>query len=103
MSKHIKEINSELFHNLSEQEQESVSGGYSRYPFLLQLTKITSLARNEISFSATSGNTSIKQDSAYTSTELVIGIDSSFLGGSRGQRRNRSLNSLLRLLYRLLY
>ncbi|WP_413173305.1 CTB family bacteriocin [Anabaena azotica] len=103
MSDYIDFKNPNLFVELSDQQQEIVSGGYSQYPFLLQLTKITSLSRNQISFLGTSDNTSISQESAYTSTELIIGMDSSFFGGNRRRRRNRSLNSLFNLLYRLFY
>lgn len=104
MPNEISTKNSPLFQQLLELEQELISGGssYLQYPFLLQLTKITSLAKSQIYFSETSGNTSINQESAYTSTEILIGIDSSFLSRNRG-RNNISLNSLFSLLYRLLY
>jgi hypothetical protein len=88
-------IKSELFQQLSEQEQENISsGGLS---FFVKLTKISSSARTRISFSGIS----INIENTYTFTELLIGMDSSFSDGSRGRRRNISINRLLSLLSKL--
>lgn len=96
MQNYIKISESKLFRQLSEQEQENISGG--GLSFFLKLTKIASSARTRISFSGISINT----ETTYTFTELLIGLDSSFSDGSRGRRRNISINRLLSLLSKLL-
>lgn len=96
MQNYIKISESKLFRQLSEQEQENISGG--GLSFFLKLTKISSLARTRISFSGIS----INIENTYTFTELLIGMDSSFSDGSRGRRRNISINRLLSLLSKLL-
>jgi hypothetical protein len=91
MVKTAQIIKSELFQQLSEQEQENISGG--RSDFFLKLTEISSSANIKIS----SLNTTIEINSAYTFRELII--------SSKGRRRrNRSLDidSILKLLSRLL-
>ncbi len=94
MVKNAQIIKSELFQQLSEQEQENISGGR----FLLKLTEISSSANIKISFS----NTTIEINSTYRFRELILGMDSSFSDGSRGRRRNISINRLLSLLFKLL-
>ncbi|MEA5576397.1 hypothetical protein [Anabaena sp. UHCC 0451] len=105
MPNEINTQDSPLFQSLSEQEQEIIYGGrsYSQYPFFLHLLKVSSSAKSQISFSDGSENTSINQESNYTSTELTIGMDSSFLGSGRGRRKNSSLNDFFSLLFWLLY
>lgn len=105
MPNEINTKDSQLFQPLSEQEQEIIYGGrsYSQFPFFLNLLKISSSAKSQISFSDGSENTAINQEANYTSTELTIGMDSSFLGGGRGRRKNRSLNNFFSLLFWLLF
>lgn len=82
MSDHVKPQNSELLINLSEQEQEVVSGGRSSF---LQFTNINSYAESRISV----GNASISQKSAYTFTQFTLGLDFS----SRGRKQRRKGSS----------
>ncbi|MBP5973384.1 hypothetical protein HW132_11720 [Brasilonema sp. CT11] len=98
MSDKIKPYNSELLIHLSEQEQEVVSGGRSSF---LQFTNINSYAESQISV----GDVSISQKSAYTLTQLTLGLDFSS-GGSKGRKgssRGWSDRDLLYFVLRSLF
>lgn len=91
MQNHIKSNESKLFTQLSEQEQENISGG--RSDFFLKLTEISSSAKTQISFS----DISINIENTYTFRELIISRK-----GRRRRNRNLDIDSILKLLSRLL-
>jgi hypothetical protein len=102
MSKISQIPNSELFRELSVQEQESVSGGFI---FILQKTDVTTFAINELSVTNSSGNSiHSRQQTGYTQSEVILGFAGfPFLGKeSNGQQSKGNLN-LSNLLSRLLF
>jgi hypothetical protein len=98
MSNHIEPNNSELFLELSEQEQETVSGGYDVF---LQKTDIATFANHEANYSDGVNSTSSKSQTGYTLSQFTIGFNlDSLFGGTNSVRRSGL--SRLTLLYRLL-
>jgi hypothetical protein len=75
MSEDIKTPKSELFYDLSEQEQESVVGGISYYSLDIQKTDIYSYALNETNFSDGNKNFSTKQQTGYLLSQITIGLN----------------------------
>ncbi|MDF5725306.1 MAG: hypothetical protein PUP91_33615 [Rhizonema sp. PD37] len=100
--------NSELFIDLSEHEQETVAGGRRRRhssshskgldSLFFQLTHISTSGSNAIHIS-NDGFSSLQQ-SAYESTQITLGINSSSggYGHSRHGSRNSSYEKLLSFL-----
>lgn len=87
MSDQIKAQISELLIDLSEKEQEIVSGGgLPSYNFFLQLTNISSSAESQISV----GGTSSRQKAAYTFKQLTLGLNFSSRGSKRRRGRSQS-------------
>ena len=91
--------NSKLFVNLSEHEQETITGGRHRRhssshsqgldSLFFQLTHISTSGSNAVHIS-NDGISSLQQ-SAYESTQITLGINSS--SGGSGHRRHGSRNS----------
>jgi len=94
MSDHIETENSDLFINLSEKEQESISGGGSSYSplemsyMLYQTTNIYTRASNEMNISQGNLSISSKNQAEYQFSQTTF-ILSSLFGGGGGRRRNR--------------
>ncbi len=105
MSKQIETKNSELFIELSEEEQESVTGGggssLGLYNFVMELTNIRTFANSEATFSDGSNSTSYKQQTGYALSQLSFGFNG---GGGRRKRKSKGLSSasFLNMLFGLL-
>ncbi|MDZ7958819.1 MAG: hypothetical protein RMY34_13210 [Aulosira sp. DedQUE10] len=106
MSKHFKLKDSELFLDLSEEEQAAIVGGISssQFAFFFQMRRIISLAGSQTSISTGGQNLSLTQQSnaAYMSSEITIGVNPSFFAGGSIQSRNRRFNTFLRLLWSIM-
>jgi hypothetical protein len=107
MSDHIETENSDLFINLSEKEQESISGGGSSSPLemsymLYQTTNIYTRASNEMNISQGNLSISSKNQAEYQFSQTTF-ILSSLFGGGGGRRRNRRKrgNSFLASIFNL--
>ncbi|MGI8503562.1 MAG: hypothetical protein ACR2LR_20870 [Hassallia sp.] len=90
---------SELFIDLSEHELEGVVGGRRRrqsqgLSLFFQMTHISTSGSNAIHISP-DGFSSLQQ-SAYESTQITLGINSS--SGGRGNSKRGSINSIYQLL-----
>jgi hypothetical protein len=90
MSHHINRENSELFIDLSGQEQEAASGGSSPYPldiydFYFHKKDVVSFANIESNISNGDISVSSKQQSGYMLSELSFGFS---LGARRSSRRS---------------
>ncbi|MBS9385244.1 hypothetical protein BMF77_03165 [Dolichospermum sp. UHCC 0315A] len=93
MSDHIKTKKSDLFINLSEKEQESISGGRSSSPFEMfdifyQTTNIYSRGSNEINISQGNLGISSRNEAEYRFSQTTFILSSLFGGGGGGSRRN---------------
>ncbi|MDZ8053119.1 MAG: CTB family bacteriocin [Aulosira sp. ZfuVER01] len=100
MSNYIEPRNSELFIELSEQQQEAAAGGLD---FVFQQTNIASFASNEINISDGISSISYKNQSGYTLSQTTIGFHlDSLLEIDRNSLRKSNLMAL-NLLYRLLH
>jgi hypothetical protein len=93
MSDHIKTKKSDLFINLSEKEQESISGGRSSSPFEMfymfyQNTNIYSRGSNEMNISQGNLGISLKNEAEYRFSQTTFILSSLFGGGGGGSRRN---------------
>jgi hypothetical protein len=96
---YIEENKSELFIELSEQEQEVVAGGYD---VLLQKTDIATYGNNETTASDGARTFSSKSQTAYILSQITIGFNlAPFFQVDRNRGRRSSLSSL-NFLYRLL-
>lgn len=104
MSKDIKLNNSELFLDLSEEEQAAIVGGISssQFAFFFQMRRIISLAGSQISVSGGGQNLALSQQAGYMSSEITIGVNPSFFAGGSIQSRTRRFNSFLRLLWSIM-
>lgn len=72
MSKQIKLENSKLFIELSEQEQEGVSGGFS---FFLQQTDISTFANNKSTLSENFNSVSSGQETGYKLSQFTFAFN----------------------------
>jgi hypothetical protein len=94
MSDHIKTKKSDLFINLSEKEQESISGGRSSSPFEMfymfyQNTNIYSRASSDINISQGNLGISSRNEAEYQFSQTTFILSSLFGGGGGGgSRRN---------------
>jgi len=95
MSDHIKTKKSDLFINLSEKEQESVSGGISSFasPFgmfymFYQNTNIYTRGSSEVNISQGNLSGSARNETEYQFSQTTF-ILSSLFGGGGGNRRNK--------------
>lgn len=106
VSNDINLKNSDLFLDLSEEEQASIVGGISssQFAFYFQMRRIISLAGSQTSISTGGQNLSLSQQSnaAYMSSEITIGVNPSFFAGGSIQSRTRRFNSFLRLLWSIM-
>ncbi|ARV61035.1 hypothetical protein BZZ01_22570 [Nostocales cyanobacterium HT-58-2] len=104
MSNHIELKNSALFIELSEEEQEIVTGGGSSsmglYDFVLQMTNINTFSNSEATFSDGGSSSSYRYQTGYTLSQLSFGFNS----GGRRRRKSKSLGngSFLNMLFGLL-
>lgn len=91
MSENLPKQSSDLFIDLSEVEQEPVSGGFF-YPsfglfnMFFQRTEIASFANMDSNYSDGTRNMSSKQESGYKLSQVTIGISGGgvSLGGGGG-------------------
>jgi hypothetical protein len=97
MTKHIEVESSQLFTELSEQEQELASGGYDLF---LQKTDIATYGNNQTSIYDGNRSFSAKSQTAYMLSQITIGLNLSTLFGDRNRGRRSGL-SPLNFLYRL--
>ncbi|KAB8332878.1 hypothetical protein SD80_013370 [Scytonema tolypothrichoides VB-61278] len=102
MSNDITPKNSELLTDLSEQEQEIVSGGRSSSfelrDFFFQRTNIRSSANS--GFNSSQDGVSFGDQSGYMYSQTTMSIGSLILGGGRKRRKSKgsSYNDFLSLL-----
>ena len=94
MSDHIETENSDLFINLSEKEQESISGGGSSssplevsYMFY-QNTNISTRGMSEMNVPQGNSSGYVRNETEYQFSQTTF-ILSSLFGGGGGRRRNR--------------
>ena len=108
MSDHIEIKKSDLFINLSEKEQESISGGRSSslplemsYMFY-QNTNIYTRGSNEMYISQGNSSGYVRNETDYQRSQTTF-ILSSLFGGGGGRRRNRRKrgNSFLASIFNL--
>lgn len=108
MSDHIETENSDLFINLSEKEQESISGGRSlslplemSYMFY-QTTNIYTRGSNEMNISQGNSSGYVRNETEYQFSQTTF-ILSSLFGGGGSRRRNRRKrgNSFLASIFNL--
>lgn len=96
MSDNIESKNPEFLTDLSDQEQENVTGGFDFGNFFFfQQTDIESLAERQTSISGgsgVSGSSASRAGYRMSQTTLAFG---SFLGFGRGRRRNRQFSPLI--------
>ncbi|BAZ85580.1 hypothetical protein [Dolichospermum compactum] len=93
MSNHIKTKKSDLFINLSEKQQESVSGGRSSSPFEMfymfyQNTNVYTRGSSEMSISQGNLSGTSRNETEYQFSQTTF-ILSSLFGGGGGSRRNK--------------
>ncbi len=108
MSDHIEIKKSDLFINLSEKEQESISGGRSSslplemFDIFYQTTNIYSKANNDVNISQGNLSISSKNQAEYQLSQTTF-ILSSLFGRGGGRRRNRRKrgNSFLASIFNL--
>ncbi len=108
MSDHIEIKKSDLFINLSEKEQESISGGRSSslplemFDILYQTTDIYSKASNEMNISQGNLSISSKNQAEYQFSQTTFILSSLFgRGGGRRRNRRRRGNSFLASIFNL--
>ncbi|MTJ49590.1 hypothetical protein [Dolichospermum sp. UHCC 0259] len=101
MSDHLKTKKSDLFINLSENQQESISGGRSSSPFEMfymfyQNTNIYTRGSNEVNISQgnLSGYSRSETEYQFSQTTFIL---SSLFGGSRRNKRRRGNSFLSRI------
>ena len=93
MSDHIETKKSDLFINLSEKEQECVSGGRSSSPFEMfymfyQNTNIYTRGSNEVNISQGNLSGYSRSETEYQFSQTTFILSSLFGGGGGGSRRN---------------
>ena len=94
MSDHLKTKKSDLFINLSEKEQECVSGGRSSSPFEMfymfyQNTNIYTRGSNEVNISQGNLSGYSRSETEYQFSQTTFILSSLFGGGGGGgSRRN---------------
>jgi hypothetical protein len=94
MSDNIKNQNSNLFINLSEKQQESISGGRSSSPFEMfymfyQNTNVYTRGISEMSMSQGNLSGTSRNETEYQFSQTTFILSSLFGGGGGGNRRNR--------------
>ncbi|MFY7885857.1 MAG: hypothetical protein ACOVOV_13545 [Dolichospermum sp.] len=93
MSDHIETKKSDLFINLSEKEQECISGGRSSSPFEMfymfyQNTNIYTRGSSEVNISQGNLSGSARNETEYQFSQTTFILSSLFGGGGGGSRRN---------------
>ncbi|MBD2390433.1 hypothetical protein RI030_04580 [Aphanizomenon flos-aquae NRERC-008] len=93
MSEKITTKNSDLFIDISEKEQESVSGGGLSSPFgmsymFFQTTDIYSRGMSEVNISQGNSSGFVRNEAEYRFSQTTLVIASLFGGGGGGSRRN---------------
>jgi hypothetical protein len=105
MSNNLERKNFELFVGLSEEDQETVTGGgrssIGLYDFVIQMTNIRTFANSETTYSDGIHSGSSRQQTGYMLSELSFGFNG---GGGRRQRKSKGLGggSFLNMLFGLL-
>ena len=108
MSDHIEIENSDLFINLSEKEQESISGGGSSsspletFDIFYQTTNISTRGMSEMNVSQGNSSGYVRNETEYQFSQTTF-ILSSLFGGGGSRRRNRRKrgNSFLASIFNL--
>jgi hypothetical protein len=96
MSDHTKIPNSNLFINLSEKQQESVSGGI--FYMFYQNTNVYTRGSNNINISQGDSTGSVRNETEYQFSQTTFVIASLFgSGGSRRNNRRRGSSLLARI------
>ncbi|BAY49450.1 hypothetical protein SAMD00079811_70790 [Scytonema sp. HK-05] len=96
MSKQIQiQKNSELFTDVSGEEQEAMCGGRSSssldlYDLVIQMTNIRSFASSEATYSDGTSSVSSRQQSGYMLSQLSFGFSGGGLNGGGGRRKRKS-------------
>jgi hypothetical protein len=110
MLDNLQKQSSDLFTDLSETEQESISGGFT-YPafglsnIFLQRTEIASFANNSSNYSDGIRSFSSRQESGYSLSQTSFGFnidDFSGSGGRRGRIAKRRRQYFLNMLFQML-
>ncbi|MBD2298259.1 hypothetical protein H6G80_09025 [Nostoc sp. FACHB-87] len=105
MSSDIQTQKPELFLDISEQQQEIISGGRSRYSGLsiynlfFQKTDIETFANSAITISGSNGGISSVQQTGYKFSQITLGLS---LGGRRSRRISKKSLGLLDILFSLI-
>jgi len=101
MSLDIKPQQPELFIDLSEKKQETVSGGgsFDISDFFFQKTDIATFANNETRVSDGNRSISSKQQTGYMLSQITMGFSG---GGIRRRRSSRSSRSFFNMLFGLM-
>lgn len=99
MKNHIEPKKSELFADLSENEQESVGGGFTLF---IEKTDISTSGSNQLDADASAGTLSSNQDSEYTLSHTTIGLNLGFLFLNNSKSRSGGLDLLYRILMSVL-
>lgn len=110
MSNNLETQNFELFVGLSEEEQETVTGGgrssMGLYDFIIKMTNIRTFANSETTYSDGIHSGSSSQQTGYMLSELSFGFSGGGFngGGGRRQRKSKGLGSgsFLNMLFGLL-
>ena len=89
MTKLNKIKNSELITELSENEQQTLTGGRTFDNFFFQRTNINSFASNDLNISSGNSSLSSSQRSGYSFSQITLGF-SSLLGGGRRRRSSQA-------------
>lgn len=99
MTKHIEPEKPELFGDLSENEQESVTGGLTLF---IQKTDISTFGNNQLDASSDTDSLSSNQNSGYTESQTTIGLDLGFLFLNNSKSRLGGLDLIYRILMSVL-
>ena len=109
MSEHIKTTDTELLTELSESEQEAVTGGVSLDDFayfLFQQTAIESFADDKTTLSANGGNPNVSSSSrtGYKSFQTTLAFSVPVSSKRKSRRgRNMSIGSLFNFLQNFIF
>ena len=104
MSEKIKNKNSDLFIDISEKEQESVSGGGLSSPFgmsymFFQTTDIYTRGMSEMNISQGNSSGSVRNETEYRFSQTTFILASMFGGGGSSRNKRRRSNSFLGRLF----
>ncbi|MBF2065101.1 MAG: hypothetical protein IGS39_11870 [Calothrix sp. C42_A2020_038] len=103
MTKLNKIKNSKFITELSENEQETLTGGrassFGFDNFFFQRTDINSFASNDLNISSGNNNLSSSQRSGYSLSRITLGFSSLFGGGRRRRSSQAKFGNFLSFLF----